>query len=160
YKWHKAVGAEHSTEIDWDHHAALNDVRDRAMADNVRWLLEKRYPGQKIILWTANTHAVKDAAAIDFAGFQGYRTMGSWLSDWFGPRYVALATTAYEGRIGNPPAAERDIGSAPPDSVEATCAHTSSGLSFTQLDGEARLGRFIGLHPFRAPWSRVFDAAI
>jgi hypothetical protein len=35
YDWHEAVHADVSTTIDWNHNNAANNVRDRAMAENV-----------------------------------------------------------------------------------------------------------------------------
>lgn len=157
YAWHAAVGADRSTTIDWDGQAAMNDVRDHGMADDVRWLLDVRYPGKKLVLWTANTHAAKDAPAVELAGFRGYRTMGSWLATALGKDYVALAATAFEGRTGNPPMAERDLGPAPAGAIETTCA---APLALVRLDEEPRVGRFIGYEPLRAPWKRIFDAGI
>ncbi len=67
YDWHEAVHAETSTTIDWSGHPALNNVRDRGMADTVKWLLEKRYPGKRVVLWTANLHAARSPDAIETA---------------------------------------------------------------------------------------------
>jgi erythromycin esterase-like protein len=160
YQWHQAVGADRSIEIDWDHHAAVNNVRDRAMADNIQWLLNTRYPGQKIILWTANSHAAKDTQPIALDAFVGYRTAGTWLATWLGPQYVAIATSARTGRIGNPPAAERDIEPASGGSLEGECERTSSNTSLVFVDDHERIAGFIGHLPLRARWSRVFDVGV
>ena len=54
-------------------------VRDQAMADNVRWLSEVAYPGEKIILWAHNGHV----------GVQP-GTMGGHLRQVFGKDMVVL----------------------------------------------------------------------
>ncbi len=35
-------------------------IRDNMMADNVKWLLENKFPNEKIIIWAHNQHIVKD----------------------------------------------------------------------------------------------------
>lgn len=36
-------------------------IRDNAMAENVLWY-RKHFPDEKLIIWCANLHAVKDAS--------------------------------------------------------------------------------------------------
>ncbi len=51
-----------------------NEARDQAMADNVRWLLEEKFPGQKIVLWAHDGHV----GAVPYFGF---KTMGTHLRE-------------------------------------------------------------------------------
>ena len=37
-------------------------VRDRQMARNLQWLVRTKYPDQKVIVWAANVHIMKNAA--------------------------------------------------------------------------------------------------
>lgn len=37
------------------------EIRDRQMADNLRWLADVKYPDAKIIVWAANAHIMKNA---------------------------------------------------------------------------------------------------
>lgn len=37
------------------------DDRDTRMADNLKWLMNSKFPGSKIIVWAANTHIMKNA---------------------------------------------------------------------------------------------------
>jgi len=62
--------------------------RDRAMARNVEWLADEKYPGQKLILWAHNGHVVSD-------GDQ----MGGWLRKRFGAAYYAVGTAYRRGEI-------------------------------------------------------------
>lgn len=157
YAWHESVGAERSTTIDWDGHAENNDVRDRAMAEDVRWLLDVRHPGKKLVLWVASAHAQKDAQLVEFAGYAKFHSMGSWLSSSLGKGYVAIAFGAQGGRIGNEPIPEQDLAPAPADAIERACT-TEHGL--LRLSTAPRVGRLLGYQPFRAPWGKAFDAAI
>jgi len=60
-------------------------VRDRAMAENVAWLMEQR-PGAKIILWAHNNHVKKKP------GLQG-----GYLADRYGSAYRSLGFAFHEG---------------------------------------------------------------
>lgn len=56
-------------------------VRDRSMAENVRWLAEEAYPNQKIVLWAHNGH-VGDGSIV------GAESMGHHLRTMFGSKMV------------------------------------------------------------------------
>jgi len=42
----------------------LHSVRDKQMADNLQWLVKVKYPTEKIIVWAANSHILKNPEAI------------------------------------------------------------------------------------------------
>ena len=63
-------------------------VRDQAMADNVRWLADVAYPGEKIVLWAHNGHV----------GVQP-GTMGGHLRPVFGKDMVVLGFATHHGEI-------------------------------------------------------------
>jgi len=65
--------------------------RDRAMADNVRWLTTQKYPHQKIVLWAHNGHVGAFTA--------GHRSMGSYLRETYGPKLYALGFAFSSGEI-------------------------------------------------------------
>jgi len=43
-------------------------LRDRGMADNLELLLERLYPGKKVIVWAHNFHVERDGAATAYPG--------------------------------------------------------------------------------------------
>jgi erythromycin esterase len=170
YDWHEAVRADISTTIDWNHNA-LNNVRDKAMADNLLWLMNVRYPGQKIILWLATFHAARDLSVlteprggVDPSDRTGFKSMGRWLSDALGRGYFALGMTAYQGKIGNPPQQnESAIGPASEGSIDQVWAPTGGPFRFvprSALGDDPTEARFIGFHGFIAPWDRVLDGGL
>ena len=169
YDWHEAVHAETSTTIDWNGHPALNNVRDRGMADTVTWLLEKRYPGKRVVLWTANLHAARSPDAIETAkttsagsrSFMGYKTMGSLLATSLGKRFVSVAFTASDGTAGNPPATAFELSPAPEGSLEDLLAKGGSEEAIVDLHAGSvpPVARFFGYNLYRAPWPQVFDGA-
>ena len=59
--------------------------RDEYMAQNIDWLV-KNYEGRKIILSADNTHVTKASGK-----------MGSFLSNWYGEKYIAVGFTYNNG---------------------------------------------------------------
>src|SRR5437870_12285275 len=58
--------------------------RDRAMAQNVKWILDQEPPGTKMMLWAHNGH-VAAAAPLDAPD---HMPMGAHLREFFGDRLV------------------------------------------------------------------------
>ncbi|UQN06554.1 erythromycin esterase family protein [Deinococcus sp. QL22] len=70
------------------------NLRDAAMAGNVRQLLAGLFPGQKAMLWAHNFHVSKVGAH-----GQPYRPMGSHLARDLGTRYRAIGLSYAEGEV-------------------------------------------------------------
>jgi erythromycin esterase len=71
----------------------MNNYRDAAMADNVRWLAQEAYPSEKIALWAHNGH-VATAALVD-----GMATMGRHLRAIFGQQMRVLGFCFDRGEV-------------------------------------------------------------
>ncbi len=63
--------------------------RDQSMAENVEWIADHN-PGAKIVLWAHNGH-------VAYAGYPGYRPMGAYLHEKFGPAMVNFGFSFNEG---------------------------------------------------------------
>jgi erythromycin esterase len=63
-------------------------VRDKAMAENIRWIMEHEAPGSKMVVWAHNYHVSRP---------QNGGTMGSHLSRAFGPQMVVLGFAFNQG---------------------------------------------------------------
>jgi erythromycin esterase len=68
-------------------------TRDFAMAQNVQWLTQSAYPGQRIVVWAHNGHVAADAGTLTYA------PMGSYLRQTFGRDYVVIGMTFDSGEI-------------------------------------------------------------
>lgn len=76
-----------------DMHAGIGwAVRDRAMADNVQWLLEERFPNEKIVLWAHNGHAGTALIA-------GEKSQGMHLRERYGNQMLVLGFASYQGEV-------------------------------------------------------------
>ncbi len=66
--------------------------RDQSMAENVRWLAEEKFPGQKIVLWAHNGHVGATPIA-------GSKSMGVHLRESYGDKMVVLGFASHSGEI-------------------------------------------------------------
>jgi erythromycin esterase len=69
------------------------------MLPHVRWLAEKKFPGQKIVLWAYNGH-------VQAALSEGLKPMGAHLRDTYGPKMVILGFASYAGTVRAVPIAD------------------------------------------------------
>lgn len=65
------------------------EARDRAMADNVAWILEQN-PKDKVVLWAHNGHVGK-------ANYGPYRTMGMFLGERYGRQMIVFGFSFNQG---------------------------------------------------------------
>ena len=67
-------------------------VRDKAMAENVRWLAEEAYPNQKLVLWAHNGH-------VGTMPIGGAKSMGSHLREMYKDEMYVLGFAFDRGEI-------------------------------------------------------------
>jgi len=80
--------------------------RDRGISNTVIRLAEDIYPGRKIIVWIANSHAHEFSEAVkegneDFDAVR-IESTGTYLAGYFGPELFTLLTTKYKGQQSSP----------------------------------------------------------
>lgn len=96
-------------------------LRDSLMAENVKWWIRNN-PDQKLIIWTANFHAVNNLHQTIYAeGDDFYQTMkplGQRLKSEFGEKVFSVAFTSSEGYSANIYESEATALIAPRDSWE------------------------------------------
>ena len=84
--------------------AAIFAARDRAMFDNVLWALQREGNQGRVALWAHNAHIAKKSVpggGSTLAGvFAAGPRVGMFLDALFGPKYVNIGTTFYDGRSG------------------------------------------------------------
>ncbi len=147
------------------------NARDDAGADNLYWLLTKRYTDRKVIVWCASMHMLRDQGSIDTESvgldYTGVRSMGHTLASMLGDGQVFnIACTTYGGEAGLPWREAWAIPPAPVGSFEAICQDVGLGDAFVPL-GEASkveafantfLARPLGNAIMRAAWPQHTDA--
>jgi erythromycin esterase len=70
-------------------------TRDSAMAENIRWALDRRPEGTRIVVWAHDGHI--SLAAHEWANYWGGGSMGGELSRLFGDEYRAFGLLTYAG---------------------------------------------------------------
>lgn len=81
------------------------NIRDKRMADNIIWYLDK-YPEKKMIVWAANFHIAKDISEVQYGKkdptlYERYHLMGEHLYEQYGDALFSIAFTSSEGVQGN-----------------------------------------------------------
>ena len=104
--------------------------RDRHMAENVKWLLEKENAGSKVMLWAHNQHVAADASL-------GFEPMGAHRRQMFPDEMVIFGFAFYEGSFralewGNG-LQEFTVGPATVGSLDSTLAETDLPLFAVDL---------------------------
>jgi len=79
--------------------------REERMAENVKFLIEEKYPKKKIMLWAATVHLLPNTNAIKpYRESKSYRLkkkkMGGYLKDMLGDQYYLLAFNPMQGKSG------------------------------------------------------------
>jgi erythromycin esterase len=111
---------------------AYSRVRDRSMADNVRWILEHEGPGTKIVLWAHNGHVATSAAPRQ--EWMGYHLRKMYGTDMvvFGFAFNQGSFQAVELPFGTGRLRSFDVKPAPDGSLDAMLA--ASGLALAAID--------------------------
>ena len=90
---------------EWDAQNEGINIRDRQMAENVIWYLN-RYPNRKVIIWTANFHGAKQISQINYGKepdpelYNKYVLLGEHLEKAFPGQLYSLAFTSGGGSEG------------------------------------------------------------
>lgn len=110
--------------------------RDRAMAENVRWILEQEPPGTKMMLWAHNGHVAKAAPESASDGMP----MGGHLAGFFGDALVSCGFVFGEGGFRAVDQAgggirEFRVGPPPGGSLDATLGGVGLGQFVIDLRG-------------------------
>lgn len=137
--------------------------RDESMFRNLEWLRAQLPDQSKIIVWTATSHAARDARASQ--AFPEGGSFGEHVSRTYGRRAFVLGFSAASGSYLLGPGAERAVPPADPESVEARAlGDPPADVAYLDTGDLARIGTANGglfLHaPASADWSRVVDGLV
>lgn len=71
--------------------------RDEAMAENIIWLKEERFPKSKIVIWAHDVHISRCDNPNELYNLNFSISMGSYLSKKYGQNYKAFSLSTYRG---------------------------------------------------------------
>lgn len=99
------------------------NVRDHRMFETIQFLRDIVFPDQKIIIWAANGHIIKDADQVtDISGYPAYtKMMGDMIFEEYGQEIYAIGSLCYRGFINYGEVQHIEI--TRPDAIEAILYH-------------------------------------
>lgn len=127
---------------------ALFSLRDRQMADNLRWLAA-RHPERKIVVWSLTVHVARDLDALDSsdpavrARLGKMSALGDAVADAFGDAAYAIGVTAAVGRNATPFRAPVDLLPPTRGSFEELMSRAGFGAAFVDLRRVTRGGDWL-----------------
>ncbi len=145
-------------------HPGRIHARDRDMARNVEALVDALPADARVVVWTANSHAARDASTHELFGDQS--NMGHLLDVRFGTDLFAVGVTAAGGAYRYTVREARPIPAAAPGSLEAAAlAGSSAEVVWIGSEALSALPPMVGsafdhARPVTAEWGRVFDGLV
>lgn len=138
-------------------------IRDECMADNLDFLLDRRFPGRKVIVWAHNGHVAKDLRpSLDRSG------MGTLVAKRRDGEVYTIGLYMGRGVAAENDRTPYDIGPAPPGSLESILAGAGWKMSFTDLSrepvpswaNEVLLSRDWGKYPAKIVPAHAYDGLL
>jgi erythromycin esterase-like protein len=134
--------------------------RDHAMYQNLMWH-QARFPDRKAIVWSANTHVIKQPPPSP----AGRQPLGTLVHSEYGRRMASLAFTAASGTHGRAGAPPQQIPNPLPDSVEMLSSSARSAAHYLDRRALKRHGVapsfILGYRtPQSADWGALIDGLI
>ena len=123
-----------------DDHVASSEFRDEGMAANVSFLLERLFPGKKVIAWAHNAHIQHDRAAVTPLGLPGAlpQSMGHWIAERHRPELYTVGLFMYRGHAANNARTVYSVNAPRPHSLEALFHTLHKRWTFADLRGAPR----------------------
>jgi len=108
------------------------NVRDQGMAENVTFLLERLYPGRKIVVWAHNFHIQHDGPELSGDN----HNMGSYLVRRHRNELYSVGLFMYWGQAAMNDRSVYSIEPPTPSSLEALLGRATAPASFVDLLGQ------------------------
>ena len=144
--------------------------RDKKLGENLLWLLNRYYRGQKLIVLVGGGHAAHDIGGLyaqaEKSSFTSYRTMGDIVHENLGRALYTIQFAAYQGQFGSPFQGPRPLSPPRAGSLEDLWHRTGRPYAFLDLrslPAEHWLRGPVFARPFayteqEAIWRDHFDA--
>ena len=85
---------------------AGDNLRDKAMGENLAWLAKEYYPDRKIIVWAASRHLMREGSGMKWlegtGSYAGIIATGDVARRLLGQDYYSVMFTAWRGKKGYP----------------------------------------------------------
>jgi erythromycin esterase len=114
-------------------------IRDKQMAETIKFIKEVLFPGQKIIIWAHNCHVQKDLEAVAILPHGNYydgTNMGNWLYQTYPMEMYTIGSLAYRGHINY--GQVQDITITKDECIEATLYHARKEYFFIDFSQQLK----------------------
>jgi erythromycin esterase len=121
---------------------ASYNLREQRNAANILWLLRSRHPGEKMIVWLHNVHAINTRFTARFDGVAPASTdtprdaTARVVRDSIGARSYAMATMSFDGAWAFPGGNRTELPPAPAGSLAAALHDAGFARAFLDLRRE------------------------
>ncbi len=148
---------------------AQANVRDERLAENLLYLVNRRYAGHKFILWAASSHLMDNSASLQHSSVAGRAspTMGTFVREALGSDYYVVGFVADSGTYGTVGGRSWPVESQPREALEGMLREAGFENAFLDLRSlpvnhwlrtEPISSRPLGHGPMREFWPSHFDA--
>jgi len=119
---------------------AGSTTRDRGMADNVDFLLDRLYPGKKVMVWAHNAHIMHARTSMTMIGapITYPQSMGSFISTRRRGDVYTIGLFMYRGFAANNAGQSYSIRPPLPGSLEATLYRARKQWTFIDMLSQSR----------------------
>lgn len=122
-----------------DDFASYLAIRDQSMADNVDFILDRLYPGAKVVLWAHNAHIrYANEQVVGNAAWQGQKTMGAWIAERHPGEVYTIGGYAYSGQVAQNDQQVIEIPAAMPGSLESILHQASEEILFVDFSRQVQ----------------------
>lgn len=113
-------------------------IRDKRMAETIKFIKEDIFPGQKIIIWAHNCHIQKDLEAVAILPHGRYQTnMGNWLYQTYLKELYSIGSLSYRGHINY--GQVQDITITKDECIEAILYHARKNYFFVDFSQQTEV---------------------
>jgi erythromycin esterase len=146
-----------------------DSIRDKQMANNLRWLCTYKYPDQKIIVWAANSHIVKSDSRLLKKKFAKPSSMGYLFSSdpIMQDKTYVIGFTGLQGETGRITSSRKySISKPEKDGLESWLANKKVIYGFVNFkafrkrnpaDNESFNMRYTNWISVKLPWHNICD---
>ena len=124
-------------------------LRDRQMAENIRWI-KSMYPDEKFIIWVATVHGMTSYGLLEEphrSRFSYRKSLRSWLDEWFPGQTYTLAFNDYRGAVDDGKQLQGELPTPSAGSLEAVL---NSHYAFSFVDFSTCRDSLLTGQPFKA----------
>jgi erythromycin esterase len=119
-----------ATHADDNAQRARTEIRDRAMAENARWVLEREQT-DTLALWMHNSHVNRNPLEYEWTD-DSYRRAGFHLAEWYGDEYYVVGMEFGRGSFQAKSASQENRGELTEFTVEPAYEYALPGVLSTQ----------------------------